>query len=117
MSNNGNGLAGYRYYRKGLKPKGLVVISQGLGVGGQQIYMDTASYLTKHGYMVFAFDVTGVDESEGKSINGTQQGVIDLDHDIKYIEKDKTMSRYPLVLFGHSWGGYCVGAEPTMQST
>lgn len=111
MSNNGNRLAGYRYYRKGLKPKGIVVISQGLGVGGQRIYMDTASYLTKHGYMVFAFDSTGVDESEGKSINGTQQGVIDLDHAIKYIEKDKTMSRYPLVLFGHSWGGYCVGAE------
>lgn len=111
MSNNGNRLAGYRYYRKDMKPKAVVIISHGLGISGQRIYMDTASYLTKHGYMVFAFDCTGVDESKGKSINGTQQGVIDLDHAIKYVEKDKMMSGYPLVLFGHSWGGYCVGAE------
>jgi len=109
-SDDGQKLAGYRYYRKGLKPKAVVILAHGLGIGGQRAYMDTASCLTQHGFMVFGFDCTGVDGSEGDSMVGTQQGVKDLSHAIDFVEQNKTMKKYPIVLFGHSWGAYCAGA-------
>lgn len=109
-SDGGQKLAGYRYYRKGQKVKAVVILAHGLGIGGQRAYMDTASCLTRHGFMVFGFDCTGVDGSEGDSMGGTQQGVMDLDHAIDFVEQNKTMKKYPLLLFGHSWGAYCAGA-------
>ena len=41
-------------------PKGVVVIAHGLGGGGQNTYMDLADYFTSNGYLVFAYDVTGM---------------------------------------------------------
>ena len=29
---------------------------------------------------------------------------------IDYVEKDRELGRYPIALYGHSWGAYCVGA-------
>jgi len=107
-SNHGQRLAGYVYSKAGLSPKGVVIIAQGLGMGGHCYYMPTADYLTSHGYLVFAYDATGMDKSEGNSAGGMEQGVIDLDHAIDYVEHDGEMGKYPLALFGHSWGAYAV---------
>lgn len=107
-SNRGQKLAGYKYSKENLTPKGVVIIAHGLGPGGQCVYMDTADYFTSNGYLVFAYDATGMDKSEGDSAIGMQQGVIDLDHAISYVEQDSEMKKYPIVLFGHSWGAYCV---------
>ena len=110
VSNHGQKLAGYKYSKKGLRPRGVAVIAHGLGIGGQSVYMEVADYFTSHGYLVFAYDATAMDKSEGDSAIGMQQGVIDLSCAIDYVEHDAEMGRYPIVLFGHSWGAYCVSA-------
>jgi len=109
-SNNGQRLAGYKYAKAGVVPQGVVIIAHGLGIGGQCVYMDTADFLASHGYLVFAYDATGMDGSEGDSAIGMEQGLIDLNHAIDYVEHDPGLKGYPLAMFGHSWGAYCVCA-------
>lgn len=109
-SNRGQKLAGYRYSKENLVPRGVVIMAQGLELGGHCVNMDAADYFTSNGYLVFAYDATGTDKSEGESVIGMQQGVIDLNHAISYVEQDSELNKYPLVLYGHSWGAYCVCA-------
>ena len=109
-SNDGQKLVGYRYYVDGVPAQGVVVISHGFGGGGHNSYMDVAYYFAQHGYDVFAYDATGNDESQGKGVNGLPQGVIDLHYAIEYIKTIDALKDLPVMLWGHSWGGYCVGA-------
>ena len=109
-SDHGRKLAGCIYRREGIEPVGLVIIAHGLGVGGQCVYMAAADYFAAHGYLVLAYDATGTDRSEGESVIGMEQGIIDLSHAIDYAERDHELGKYPIVLYGHSWGAYCVGA-------
>ncbi len=110
-SDKGQTLAGYHYKSKGDGvPHGVVVMAHGFGGGGHNLYMNVADYFASNGYNVFAYDVTGNDASEGDAVGGLPQGVIDLDYALRYV---KSLERYrdlPIVLFGHSWGGYSVGA-------
>ncbi len=108
-SDDGQKLAGYKYSKENREIKGVVVIAHGLGGGGQNTYMDVADYFTSNGYYVFAYDVTGNDKSEGDSVKGLPQGVIDLDYALRYVKETDTYRNLPIVLFGHSWGGYSVG--------
>ena len=106
-SDKGQMLTGY-LYSTGNEPKGIVVIAHGFGDGGHNSYMDAADYFARNGYAVFAYDATGCDESEGKGVGGLPQGVIDLDHAISFVENSGNFPRLPVMLFGHSWGGYSV---------
>ena len=113
-SNKGQMLTGYMYY-VGEKDKefsdnykGIIVMSHGFGGGGHNSYMDCANEFAQNGYLVFAFDVTGCDESEGKAVGGLPQGVIDLRYAISFVEENKDFPDLPIFLFGHSWGGYSV---------
>ena len=108
-SNHGQMLAGYRYSRGEKRAdKGLVVLAHGIG-GGQNAYMNVADYFTSQGFLVFAYDATGTDKSEGASMEGLPQGVIDLDYALRYVKQCAEYQDLPIALFGHSWGGYCVG--------
>lgn len=106
-SDKGQKLAGY-LYRYGEDQHGIVVIAHGFGGGGHNSYMDVADYFARGGYFVFAYDATGCDKSEGTGVGGVPQGVIDLDHAISFVEESADIPDLPIVLFGHSWGGYCV---------
>lgn len=108
-SNNGQLLAGYQYSKENQLVKGIVVIAHGLG-GGQNTYMDAADYFTSNGYFVFAYDATGNDNSEGESVGGLPQGIIDLDFALRYVKQADQYQNLPIVLFGHSWGGYSAGS-------
>ena len=108
ISNKGQKLVGYHYYSSKDNIKGIIVFAHGFGGGGHNSYMDCANYFTKNGYYVFAFDATGNDESEGKCVGGLPQGVIDLDYAITFIEGQEEFKDLPVMLFGHSWGGYSV---------
>lgn len=110
VSKQGQKLAGYKYYKEGLNPKGTVIIAHGLGGGGHNSYLDIADYLAGSGYWVFGYDATGNDESEGKSVRGLPQGLIDLDYAIRYVKDSPDFAGLPIFLFGHSWGGYSVGS-------
>ena len=105
-------LAGY-LYSVGENQKGIVVLAHGFGGGGHNSYMDCADYFARNGYYVFAYDATGTDQSEGDGVGGVPQGVIDLDHAISFVEQNSDIPDLPIVLFGHSWGGYSVCAVLT----
>lgn len=106
-SNQGQKLKGY-LYSAGENQRGIIVIAHGFGGGGHNSYMDCANYFAQHGYYVFAYDATGNDESEGKGVGGFPQGVVDLDHAITFVEESGNFPDLPIMLFGHSWGGYSV---------
>ncbi len=105
-SDHGQKLTGY-VYSAGSNQKGILVIAHGFGAGHNS-YMDCANYFAQNGYYVFAYDATGNDESEGDGVGGIPQGVIDLDYAISFVVKSGNLPDLPVVLFGHSWGGYSV---------
>lgn len=107
-SNNNQRLVGYKYYVDGVTPQAVVVIAHGFGGGGHNSYMDCANYFAHNGFWVFAYDATANDESDGKAVGGLPQGIIDLDYAIDYVESLAEFRNLPIVLFGHSWGGYSV---------
>ena len=111
-SNQGQKLAGY-LYSYGEEQHGIVVIAHGFGGGGHNSYMDCADFFARNGYYVFAYDATATDKSEGDGLGGVPQGVIDLDYAISFVESNEDIPELPIVLFGHSWGGYCVSAVLT----
>lgn len=109
-SDQGQKLVGYKYYRNLENTKGVVVIAHGLGGGGHNSYMDVADFFTSNEYVVFVYDATGNDESEGSSVKGIPQGLIDLDYAIQFVKQTSDFDGLPIMLFGHSWGGYSVGS-------
>lgn len=109
-SDKGQTLTGYKYYKDGTEIKGLVVIAHGFGGGGHRNYMNIADYFASNGYAVFAYDATGNDESEGEAVGGLPQGVIDLDYALRFVKSNEDFAGLPIVLWGHSWGGYSVGS-------
>ncbi len=110
LSYDSQTLVGYRYFIDGEKPKGVVVLAHGFGGGGQNSIMDIANFFANCGYDVFAYDVTGNDESEGNGVNGFPQGVKDLSCAIDFVESLPELKDLPIMLCGHSWGGYSVAA-------
>jgi dipeptidyl aminopeptidase/acylaminoacyl peptidase len=108
-SNKGQHLIGYKYFKEPETATGIVIISHGLGGGGHNTYMDAADYFAANGYIVFAYDATGNDESEGNSVRGFPQGLIDLDYAIRFIKNSTEFEGLPIMLFGHSWGAYSAG--------
>jgi len=109
-SNKGQVLVGYKYHKNADNPQGVVIISHGLGGGGHNRYMGVADHFASNGYIVFAYDATGNDESEGNSVKGLPQGLIDLDHAIQFVKESPEFADLPIMLFGHSWGGYSAGS-------
>ncbi len=101
-------LAGYQYSKADQERKGVVVIAHGLGGGGHNTYLPLVDFFTSNGYDVFAYDARGNDNSGGK-VEGIPQGLMDLDHAISHVEAIAEYRDLPVVLFGHSWGGYAVG--------
>lgn len=109
-SDKGQRLAGYNYYKDGGDFKGVVVMAHGFGGGGHNYYMNVADFFASNGYTVFAYDATGNDASEGEEVGGLPQGVIDLDYALRFVKEREEFSGLPIMLFGHSWGGYSVGS-------
>ena len=107
-SDKGQKLAGYVYSRDGAEPAGVVVFAPGLGPGGHCAYLAVINALAAQGYIVFAYDPTGMDRSEGENSVGLYQGVLDLSAAVAYVENDAELKQYPIFLFGHSWGAFCV---------
>ena len=109
-SGNGQLLTGYRYFHEGVEARGVVVIAHGFGGGGHRHYMNIADYFAANGYAVFGYDATGNDESEGEAVGGLPQGLIDLDHALRFVKAEADFAGLPILLWSHSWGGYSVGS-------
>ncbi len=108
-SDKGHKLAGYLYTSDNTAcADKIVVIAHGLGGGGHNSYMDVCNYFAANGFTVFAYDVTGNDNSEGECCYGLPQGVIDLRYAIDYVKSLDGSADSDILLLGHSWGGYSV---------
>ena len=109
ISDKGQKLAGYLYTSNDdTYNDKIVVIAHGLGGGGHNSYMDVCNFFAANGFAVFAYDVTGNDNSEGDSCYGLPQGVIDLDYALDYLQTLDGSADTDILLLGHSWGGYSV---------
>ena len=58
------------------------------------------------GYSVLAYDATGTGASGGSGTRGLAQSALDLDAALTRAEQEDL----PILLFGHSWGGYAAAA-------
>ena len=105
----GRSLQGYLYsVDEADMPKGVVVVCHGFGGGGANQYMDSAYLFARNGYYVFMFDAAGNDLSEGSGTEGIPQYTLDLDAAIGYVKEDGRLKDLPVMLFGHSMGGFSV---------
>lgn len=102
-----NSLTGYIFGEE--NTKGLVVVAPGRGEGVER-YLPTIMYFVDHGWRVFSFDYTGTYSSGGDNSVGLPQSRIDLEAALVYLESNSTLSSLPVMLWGHSWGGYAVTA-------
>lgn len=115
-SNKGQILTGYKYFHDDTDVKGLVVFAHGFGGGGHNGYMNLINYFAEKNYLVFAYDATANDESEGDVVGGLPQGIVDLDYTLRFVKSEKDFSNLPIFLWGHSWGGYSVGSVTKLHS-
>ncbi|MBC8452391.1 MAG: alpha/beta fold hydrolase [Spirochaetes bacterium] len=98
-----NRLQGYVYGMN--QEQGLVVVVHGLG-GGADSYLPQITYFVDQGWRVFAYDATGSFDSEGRTTKGFPQALLDLAAALAYITTSEEFADLPILLFGHSWGGY-----------
>ena len=89
--------------------KGMVVVCHGMRAGADD-YIPSIEFFVHSGYAVFTYDCQGTYASEGNSTVGMCTPLVNLDHALTYIKNHREFSRYPLFLFGHSWGGYAATA-------
>lgn len=109
-SNEGNQLEGAFFYQESLQqPKGLLVWVHGMGVNYEN-YLGEIQFLTQQGFLLFAYNNTGVDTSEGESLKGLTQAPLDLQSALFYLNEIEILQKLdlPLILIGHSWGGFSV---------
>lgn len=106
--NRGQVLRGNLYSETGRQDfKALLVFAHGMG-GGHLSYTTELDFFAKRGYLVLAYDNTGTMASEGKSLVGMPQAVSDLRSALAFAKQDARTKALPVVLAGHSWGGYTV---------
>lgn len=89
--------------------KGLIVVVHGIHSSADRRLADI-TYFVDHGWCVLSYDGTACGESEGNSVRGLVQSALDLHALLQVVEKTPSLSSLPLMLFGHSWGGYAVTA-------
>ena len=100
-------IIGYFYNKKDNQP--LIIFSQGIGSRALD-YIHEINYFVLKGYTVFSFDNIGCGESEGETIRGLSQSVVDLDCVLTHIENSEEFKKSKIFLYGHSWGGFAVCA-------
>ncbi len=103
FTSRGNQLVGYFYDRD--DPKGLVVLVNGIK-NGSDAHLNHIKAFCDAGWSVVTYDATGVGESGGNGTFGLAQVKVDLFAFLDYLKTDEKMNSLPVVLFGHSAGGY-----------
>lgn len=97
------------YYYPSEDALGLVALAHGFHAGADD-YLPLIEAIVKGGYAVFTYDATGTYDSGGDSTVGMCQSLCDLDSALNYIGKTPLCSNMPLLLVGHSLGGYAAAS-------
>ena len=87
--------------------RGLVIARHGI-FSQHQDYLALITALVDKGWKVFAYDAIGCGESDGDSVIGFAQSPIDVRAAVQFARESGMADGLPIVLFGHSWGGYGV---------
>lgn len=103
-----NTLTGYYYHYPKYKDSKIIIFVHGFG-NGHHRYLDIIDYLASKSFLVFSYDMTSFDESEGQGIYGFPQAIIDLDHAVNFVKEDKKCKDKDIIIMGHSMGGYATG--------
>lgn len=104
FDSGGNRLRGVVYSPKG-RSAGLVLVLNGMHACIDR-HLPEILYFTDHGFTAVTFENTGVGQSEGGSSVGLTQARLDTAAAIAHIRRDDVLGKLPLVLYGHSLGGY-----------
>lgn len=99
----------YEPKSKSLNYRGLIVLSHGF-LSEHTKYLPEIKLLIDNGYLVLAYDNLANGESSGKNQKSLYHSYIDLDIVLKYVISNPELSKYPLGLYGHSWGGFAVNS-------
>ena len=99
-----NRLYGYVYSPAGAS-KGLVLLLNGMNCCIDR-HLPEILYFVDHGFTVFTFENTGVGRSEGSGTVGLAQARLDAAAAVGYLQTDSALALLPLVVYGHSLGGY-----------
>lgn len=102
-STRGDTLRGWVFSYPGPK-KALIVLCHGYGMSLDD-YLPECEFFCRRGYTVLAFDGSGTGASDGL-LQGLPQHILDLGACLDYVNDSPELSSLPLLLYGHSWGGY-----------
>lgn len=103
---SGENLLSGRFYRIP-SAKGTILIAHGMQSMGDR-YLDVTEYFLDQGWNVMTFDMTGTGESEGSDMVGLPQMKLDVLAALDWIKTSSGCESLPIVLYGHSMGGYAV---------
>ncbi|MBO5995138.1 MAG: alpha/beta fold hydrolase [Firmicutes bacterium] len=96
------------------EPKALIVMTHGYNLSMEN-YLPLVHLFTRAGFKVLFFDGIGVGISEGQAIYGLPQHINDMKSVLDAVSEDPEMNSLPLLLFGHSWGGYAACCVPCLK--
>lgn len=105
FNSNGTRLRGYLYGLDNGCNNGVVIIANGIRSGADS-HLPEIMYFVDNSWCVFSYDGTGTRESEGSGAKGLSQSKIDLESAIEYIGNNTSTKELPIVVYGHSVGGY-----------
>lgn len=104
-SKRGHVLKGCFYHYGEVDNDRLVVFEHGMG-NGHTAYFREIEILAKAGYLVYSYDHTGCNASEGEHIYGLSGSLSDLDDCISALVSERGFSESQISVVGHSWGGF-----------
>lgn len=107
FASGGNSLQGYLY--GAADARGVIVVANGIHAPADT-HLPEILYFADNGWRVFTYDGTGVGDSEGDGIRGLSQSKIDLENAIAFLRSNGATKDLPIVLYGHSAGGYAAAA-------
>ncbi len=105
VSKRGHLLKGSFYCYPDHTPGRLIVFEHGMG-NGHNSYFAEIELLCKSGYLVYSYDHTGCNKSEGEHIHGLSGSLSDLDDCILALTSKGGYTEEQISVIGHSWGGF-----------
>jgi len=89
--------------------RGLIIFRHGI-FSKHTDYLPLITAMVDKEWGVFAYDAIGCGESDGDSTLGMSQSPLDVAAAVEFARESSMADGMPLVLWGHSWGGYGVAA-------
>ena len=104
-SSRGHVLSGAFYFYPNPRSDRLVILEHGMG-NGHQGYFREIEHIARQGYLVYSYDHTGCNKSEGEHIHGLSGSLSDLNDCVNALVNERGFNEEQISIIGHSWGGF-----------